>query len=148
MAPQRRVPCKGSGGPFSSRSVNLAQAAAREATDSIVTVVKRLGEASDRIGEVVKSISQIAWQTKLLAFNAKIEASRAGEAGRGFDVVAQEVKALAQQTAAATDTISREIASMQAGGREHRTRHRNHERNHRADAGYFGHDRARGRRAE
>lgn len=94
-----------------SNSTNLAQAAAREATDSMA-VVKGLGEASDRIGDVVKSISQIAWQTKLLAFNAKIEASRAGEAGRGFEVVAQEVKQLAQQTAAATDTISREITAM------------------------------------
>ena len=65
-----------------------------------------------RIGNVVRSISQIAWQTKLLAFNAKIEASRAGEAGRGFEVVAQEVKELAQQTALATDDISREITAM------------------------------------
>lgn len=94
-----------------SNSTSLAQAAAREATDSMA-VVKGLGEASDRIGDVVKSISQIAWQTKLLAFNAKIEASRAGEAGRGFEVVAQEVKQLAQQTATATDTISREITAM------------------------------------
>ena len=94
-----------------SDSASLAQAAAREATDTIAAV-KLLGESSERIGGVVQSISQIAWQTKLLAFNAKIEASRVGEAGRGFDVVAQEVKELAQQTAAATDSISREIATM------------------------------------
>lgn len=92
-------------------SADMAQGAVREATDAIA-VVKRLGAASERIGDVAKSISQIAWQTKLLAFNAKIEAGRAGEAGRGFEVVAQEVKALAQQTAAATDGISKEIAAM------------------------------------
>jgi len=92
-------------------SANIAQEAVREAGEASA-VVKQLGEASERIGDVVKSISQIAWQTKLLAFNAKIEASRAGEAGRGFEVVAQEVKELAQQTAAATDDISREITAV------------------------------------
>jgi methyl-accepting chemotaxis protein len=94
-----------------SDSATMAQGAVREATDA-VAVVERLGEASTRIGDVAKSISQIAWQTKLLAFNAKIEAGRAGEAGRGFQVVAQEVKQLAQQTAAATDGIAKEIAAM------------------------------------
>jgi methyl-accepting chemotaxis protein len=94
-----------------SNSATIAQGAAREATESIAAV-KHLNEASERIGDVVKSISQIAWQTKLLAFNARIEAGRAGEAGRGFEVVAQEVKALAQQTSAATEGISREIAAI------------------------------------
>lgn len=94
-----------------SSSAEIAQGAARESSEAMA-IVKQLGEASARIGSVVHSISQIAWQTKLLAFNAKIEASRAGEAGRGFDVVAQEVKELAQQTAAATDSIAREITSV------------------------------------
>lgn len=94
-----------------SDSATMAQGAVREATDA-VAVVKRLGEASTRIGDVAKSISQIAWQTKLLAFNAKIEAGRAGKAGRGFEVVAQEVKQLAQQTAVATEGISKEITAM------------------------------------
>lgn len=95
-----------------SDSAAMAQGAVREANDAIA-VVKRLGDASARIDEVAKSISQIAWQTKLLAFNAKIEAGRAGDAGRGFEVVAQEVKALAQQTASATDGIAKEVAAMQ-----------------------------------
>lgn len=94
-----------------SNSAQISQEAVREAT-AASDVVKELGQASDRIGKVVQSISQVAWQTKLLAFNAKIEASRAGEAGRGFDVVAQEVKNLAQQTASATEDISREIKAI------------------------------------
>jgi methyl-accepting chemotaxis protein len=99
-----------------SDSAAIAQGAVREASEA-TTVVKNLSEASERIGGVVKLISQIAWQTKLLALNAKIEASHANEAGLGFEVVAREVKELAQQTADATDGISREIASMreQAG---------------------------------
>jgi methyl-accepting chemotaxis protein len=96
-----------------SDSASIAQGAVREATEAM-GIMKQLGESSQRIGAVVKTISEVAWQTKLLAFNAKIEASRAGDAGRGFDVVAQEVKELAQQTGAATDGISREIESIQA----------------------------------
>ncbi len=94
-----------------SDSASIAQGAVREANNTI-GVVNELGHASERIGHVVKSISQLAWQTKLLAFNAKIEAIRAGDAGRGFDIVAQEVKELAQQTATATESISKEISAM------------------------------------
>ncbi len=94
-----------------SDSASIAQGAVREA-DNTIGVVNELGHASERIGQVVKSISQLAWQTKLLAFNAKIEAIRAGDAGRGFDIVAQEVKELAQQTATATENISKEITAM------------------------------------
>jgi hypothetical protein len=89
----------------------ITQEAVREAT-AASAVVKELGQASERIGTVVQSISQVAWQTKLLALNAKIEASRAGAAGRGFDVVAQEVGSLAQQTASATDDIARQIKAV------------------------------------
>jgi methyl-accepting chemotaxis protein len=93
-------------------SASISQGAVREAGQAMI-VVQHLGEASGKIGGVVKSISQIAGQTKLLALNARIEASRAGQAGLGFEVVAHEVKELAQQTAIATDSISREIATVQ-----------------------------------
>ena len=93
-------------------SAEISQTAKREATEASA-VVAQLGESSSRIGKVVKSISQIAWQTKLLALNAKIEASHAGAAGRGFAIVAQEVNNLAQQTATDTTKIGEEVAAIQ-----------------------------------
>lgn len=86
-----------------------------KATDVKVT---ELLEAAGRIGEVVKLITAVAEQTNLLALNATIEAARAGEAGKGFAVVASEVKALAGQTAKATDAIGAQIAAMQQATRE------------------------------
>jgi methyl-accepting chemotaxis protein len=78
------------------------------------TDVASLAQAAQEIGNVVKLIQHIAGQTNLLALNATIEASRAGESGRGFGVVASEVKSLAVQTAKATEQISAQIASVQA----------------------------------
>lgn len=75
--------------------------------------INELHDGAAKVGEVVKIISEIAEQTNLLALNATIEAARAGEAGRGFAVVASEVKALAEQTARATDDISTQIAQIQ-----------------------------------
>jgi PAS domain S-box-containing protein len=75
--------------------------------------IQSLSQAAVRIGEVVGLIRSIAKQTNLLALNATIEAARAGPAGRGFSVVASEVKGLASQTAHSTEEISRQIAEIQ-----------------------------------
>ena len=75
--------------------------------------IRNLANAAMQIGDVVKLISEIAEQTNLLALNATIEAARAGEAGRGFAVVASEVKTLASQTARATEEIGAKVGEMQ-----------------------------------
>ena len=98
-----------------SRKVASEAVKQAELTDARINELSR---AAHRIGDVVKLITSVAEQTNLLALNATIEAARAGHAGNGFAVVAQEVKALAAQTAKATEEISSQISGMQNATQE------------------------------
>jgi len=84
-----------------------------DVAEATTQTVGKLGDSSEEIATVIKLINGIAEQTNLLALNATIEAARAGEAGKGFAVVASEVKELAQETARATEDISRRVEAIQ-----------------------------------
>ncbi len=80
--------------------------------------IKRLGESSQEIGDIVGLITEIADQTNILALNAAIQASNAGEAGRGFAVVADEVQRLAERAGNATKQIEALVKTIQADTNE------------------------------
>jgi len=100
-----------------SRSNSMSEEAKRHAQET-VTKVSDMASNAQKIGDIITLIQQIAEQTNLLALNATIEAARAGEAGKGFAVVADEVKTLADQTADATTEIASQIGEIQKSTEE------------------------------
>jgi len=99
-----------------NQQVSQASAAAKQAVTDVEETgsqMEALASTADKIGEVIRIISDIAEQTNLLALNATIESARAGEAGKGFAVVASEVKELASQTGKATEQIGEQVTEIQ-----------------------------------
>jgi len=92
--------------------------AIRETIQETSKRIKRLGESSQEIGNIVELINDIAEQTNILALNASIQASMAGEAGRGFAVVADEVQRLAERSTNATKQIEVLVRTIQADTNE------------------------------
>ncbi|MBI1910563.1 MAG: methyl-accepting chemotaxis protein [Deltaproteobacteria bacterium] len=101
-----------SGGDVVSQAITAMQEVSAS-TSVTADTIKKLGKSSEEIGTIISVINDIADQTNLLALNAAIEAARAGEQGRGFAVVADEVRKLAERTTKATKEISGMIKAIQ-----------------------------------
>lgn len=104
-------------GEEATRGLEMTKTAAGD-TNRTQQAILLLDNTAEHIGAIVSIISKIASQTNLLALNATIEAARAGDMGKGFAIVASEVKALANQTSNATDQISRQVAAIQDSTRK------------------------------
>jgi methyl-accepting chemotaxis protein len=100
-----------------TQASSVAEAAVRDA-EAVDTRISALQTASEAINDIVRLITTISQQSKILALNAFVEAARAGDVGRGFAVVADEVKALADRTARAAGDISAQIGAVQEETRQ------------------------------
>ena len=114
---QRASQSANTGAEVVERTVTVMGQIAAKVQESAKTV-ESLGARSDQIGAIIGTIEDIADQTNLLALNAAIEAARAGEQGRGFAVVADEVRALAERTTRATKEIGEMIKAIQKETKE------------------------------
>lgn len=114
---QRSVYIASNGAQVVNRSIE-GMDTIREQIQETSKRIKRLGESSQEIGNIVSLINDIADQTNILALNAAIQASMAGEAGRGFAVVADEVQRLAERSASATKQIETLVKTIQTDTNE------------------------------